>query len=133
MTRTTNARLAGFTYLFYIAVAFPSMVLFDRASSAEGMAAKLARIAAHASDVRITVVLSLLSGFTALVLAVALYGITRDEDHELAVLALSCRIGEGVLGSISVIAAPSACCGSGRPRGRVHRTPRQRTRSVRFC
>ena len=27
MTRTTNARVAGFTYLFYIAVAFPGMVL----------------------------------------------------------------------------------------------------------
>jgi hypothetical protein len=105
MTRTTNARLAGFTYLFYITVAFPSMVLFDRASGGEGMAAKLALIAEHASDVRITVILALLSGFTALVLAVALYGITRDEDHELAVLALLCRAGEGVLGSIAVIAA----------------------------
>jgi len=41
MTRKTNSRIAGFTYLFYIAVAFPSMVLFDRATSGEGMAAKL--------------------------------------------------------------------------------------------
>lgn len=42
MTRRTNARIAGFTYLFYIAVAFPSMVLFNRATAGEGIAAKLA-------------------------------------------------------------------------------------------
>ena len=42
MTRTTSARIAGFTYLFYIAVGISSMVLFNRATSAEGTAAKLA-------------------------------------------------------------------------------------------
>jgi hypothetical protein len=36
MTRTANARLAGFTFLFYIAVALPAMILFDRATSARG-------------------------------------------------------------------------------------------------
>ena len=103
MTRTTNARLAGFTFLFYIAAALPSTMLFDRAASGEGTAARLASVAQHASDVRIAIVLSLLSSFTALVLAVALYGITRDEDHELAVLALSCRVGEGVIGAVFLI------------------------------
>lgn len=58
MTRMTNARIAGFTYLFYIAVALPSMVLMNRATSAEGTAAKLARVAEHASDVRIVIVLT---------------------------------------------------------------------------
>src|SRR5207245_8967265 len=72
MTRTTNAKIAGFTYLFYIAVAFPSMVLFDRATSGEGMGAKLASMAQHATDVRLAVVLSLLGCFCALVLAVTL-------------------------------------------------------------
>ncbi len=28
MTRSTNARLAGFTFLFYIALGIPAMVLF---------------------------------------------------------------------------------------------------------
>jgi Domain of unknown function (DUF4386) len=102
MTRTTNARLAGFTYLFYIAVAFPSMVLFDRATSGNGTAAKLASIARHASDVRVAVVLSLLGCFSALVLAVTLYGITRDEDHELAMLGLTFRVGEGVVGAAGI-------------------------------
>ena len=96
MTRKTSARLAGFTFLFYIGVAFASIVLFNRATDAEGTAAKLARIAQHASDVRLSVLLSLLCCFSAVVLAVALYGITRDEDHELALLALLCRVGEGL-------------------------------------
>jgi hypothetical protein len=78
------------------------MVLFDRATSGKGIAAKLASIAQHASDVRVAVVLSLLGCFSALVLAVTLYGITRDEDHELAMLALNCRVGEGVLGAASL-------------------------------
>ena len=102
MTRTTNARIAGFTYLFYIAVALPSSILFDRAASGEGIAAKLASIAQHATDVRITVVLSLLSCFAALVLAVTLYAITRDEDPDLAMLGLTCRVAEGVTGAVSI-------------------------------
>jgi hypothetical protein len=104
MTRKTNARIAGFTYLLYIAAAFPAVVLFDKATGAQGIAAKLALIAAHASDVRVAIILSVLTCFAAPVLAVALYAITRDEDHDLAVLALSCRVGEGVLTAIFVIA-----------------------------
>ena len=38
MTLKTNARLAGFTFLFYIAAGITSMVLFDRATSGEGIA-----------------------------------------------------------------------------------------------
>src|SRR2546422_5064755 len=102
MTRTTNARIAGFTYLFYIAVAFPEMVLFDRATSGEGIAAKLANIGQHATDVRVAVVLSLLSGLSALVLAVTLYAITREQDPDLAMLAMACRVAEGVIGADSL-------------------------------
>jgi hypothetical protein len=56
MTRTTNARIAGFTYLFYIAVAFPATVLLTRATSGDGTAARLAGLARHATDVRLAVV-----------------------------------------------------------------------------
>jgi hypothetical protein len=104
MTRTTNARVAGFTYLFYVALAFPAMVLFDRATSAQGIAAKLGGIARHATDVRIVVVLSLLTCFAALVLAVTLYRVARDEDPDLALLGLTCRVGEGVLNAIFILA-----------------------------
>ena len=102
MTRTANARLAGFTFLFYIAVAFPSMVLFNRATSGAGMPAKLAGIVQHATDLRLAVVLSLGGCFSALVLAVTLYAITRDEDPDLAMLGLTCRVGEGLIGAASI-------------------------------
>src|SRR6266542_1022533 len=98
MTRPTNARIAGFTFLFYIAVALTGMVLLNKAASAEGTAAKLAGIARHASDVRVAVVLELLSCFCALVLAVTLYSITREQDPDLAMLALTCRVAEGIAG-----------------------------------
>src|SRR5713226_2446016 len=78
MTSRTNARIAGIAYLLYIAVAYPAMVLSDRATRGNGMAAKLATMAAHTTDVRVAAVLSLLGCFCALVLAVTLYAITRD-------------------------------------------------------
>lgn len=102
MTRTSNARIAGVTYLFYTAVGSTLHVLMSRATNAEGAAATLALIAGHASDVRVSILLSLLESFSALVLAVALYGITRDQDHELAMLALACRVVEGVIGAVGI-------------------------------
>jgi hypothetical protein len=102
MTRRTNARVAGFTFFFYIATAFPGMVLLNRAASGEGIAAKLASIAQHASNVRVAFLLELLGCFSALVLAVTLYSITRDQDPDLALLALTCRVAEGVIGAISL-------------------------------
>jgi hypothetical protein len=102
MTRRTNARIAGFAYLFYIAVAFPSLMLLERATSGTGIAAKLQGIAQHAPDVRLAVVLSFAGCFAALVLAVTLWAITRDQDPDLAMLALICRVGEGVSGAVGI-------------------------------
>ena len=102
MTRTTNARVAGVTFLLYIALGIASMVLFGRAKSGEGIAAKLASIAQHASDVHVAAVLALFTAFAALVLGVTLYAITRDQDPDLAMLALTCRVGEGLVGGISI-------------------------------
>ncbi|MBI4500478.1 MAG: DUF4386 domain-containing protein [Gemmatimonadetes bacterium] len=102
MTRTTNARIAGFAFLFYIATGVAALVLFHRATDGEGIAAKLASIAQHPTDVRVAAVLTLLGCFSALVLAVTLYRITRDEDPDLAMLGLACRLGEGVLGATSI-------------------------------
>ncbi len=102
MTRTTNARIAGFTFLFYIAAGISSVLLFGKATSGEGVAAKLASIAQHTSDIRITVVLGLLQCFSALVLAVTLYAITRVQDPDLAMLALTCRVGEGIIAALGI-------------------------------
>jgi len=102
MTRTTNARIAGVTFLAYIAAGVTSMVLSGRATSGEGIAAKLAAIARHEGDMRLVVLLGLVQSFSALVLAVTLWAITREEDPDLAMLALACRVSEGILGGLSV-------------------------------
>jgi hypothetical protein len=102
MTRTTNARIAGFTFFFYIAAGIASSVLFERATGGGEIAEKLAGIAQHASGVRITIVLYLLQSFSALVLAVTLYAITREQDPDLAMLALICRVGEGLIGATGI-------------------------------
>ncbi len=97
MTRTTNARIAGVTYLLYIVIGVTNLML-GGATSATGIGPKLALIAQHASQVRIEALLSVLTGFIAITLGVALYGLTRDEDHELAVIGLACRVCEGFIG-----------------------------------
>lgn len=102
MTRTTNARIAGFTFLFYIAVGLASMAVFGRATAGEGIAAKLASLAQHATDVRVVVMLTLLTSFCALILGVTLYALTREQDPDLAMLALVCRVVEGVNGATSI-------------------------------
>ena len=78
MTRRTNARIAGFTFLFYIVAGLSSMALAGRP---------------HAPDV-----LSLLTSFSALVLGVTLYALTREQDADLALLALTCRVIEAIPG-----------------------------------
>jgi hypothetical protein len=98
VTRTTNARVAGATLLVYIAVGVSSLALFGRATAGEGTAAKLASVAQHATEVRLAVLLALLQGFCALVLAATLYALTRDVDRDLAMLGLTCRVVEGVTG-----------------------------------
>ena len=103
MTRRANARLAGLMFLFFIAVGITQMVL-GAATRAEGIAERLTLMAQHPSQVRVNVALTLLTSVTALTLAVALYGITREQDHELALLALSCRVGEGILTAIGPMA-----------------------------
>jgi len=102
MTRTTNARIAGFTFLFYIAAGVASMILFGKATSGEDIAAKLAGIAQHATFVRITVLLGLSTCFCAIVLGVTLYSITREQDRDLAMLAMICRVCEGVVGGVAI-------------------------------
>jgi hypothetical protein len=102
MTRTTNARIAGFTYLFYAAIGICSELLMHQARGVDGDAAELARIGQYATNVRLTILITLLECLSALVLAVTLYGITRDEDHELAMLALVCRVAESVLGTLRI-------------------------------
>ena len=102
MTRRTNARVAGFAFLIYIAAAFTGMILERKASSGEGIAAQLAGIARNVPAMRLAVMLQLIGCFCALVLAVTLYAITRDAGPDLALLAMICRVAEGVIGAVSL-------------------------------
>jgi hypothetical protein len=102
MTRRTNASIAGVTFLAYIAFGIANMIVFGRATRGEGVGAELASIGRHLSDARIAVLLDLLCCFCALVLAVTLYAITRDQDPDLAMLGMTCRVGEGLLGAAGI-------------------------------
>jgi hypothetical protein len=79
MTRTTAARVAGFTFLFYIAVGISSM-----AGAFRG-AAELATYAQNAS---------------AVILALTLFVVTRVEQPVVAALGAIFRLAEGTLGSV---------------------------------
>jgi hypothetical protein len=78
MTIRTNARVAGFTFWIYFAAGIASMLLAGNAPA--------------------TAVLSLVGSFSALVLGVTLYAITREQDPDLALLGLGCRVIEAVPG-----------------------------------
>ncbi len=78
MTRTTNARVAGFTQGIYLAAGIGELMVSTR-----GPADSLLAIA---------------TSFCALVLGVTFYAITREEDPDLALLALGCRVLEAVPG-----------------------------------
>ncbi len=99
-----NARTAGVTFLLYYATALGEMFLYRKASSGEGIAPKLASIAQHAPQVRLTVVFALLTILYALVLAVTLYALTRDVDRDIALLAFTCRVVEGVINAVPATA-----------------------------
>jgi hypothetical protein len=84
MTRTTAARLGGFTFLFYIAVGIGSMAM-----GLHGLARTLATAAQNGS---------------AIVLALTLYIVTQAENRLLATLGMLLRLGEGLLGPITTVA-----------------------------
>jgi hypothetical protein len=79
MTRLTNARLAGIAFLFYIAIGITSLA---------------ARSAAPGTTAFFTVLMS----FSALVLGVTLWAITRDVDPDIAMMAMLCRVLEAAPG-----------------------------------
>ena len=93
------ARVAGATFLIYIAAGMTSLAL--------------------AGPPNVTDVLSLLMSFSALVLGVTLYMITREQGLALAMLALTCRVLEPSLArpqSSSLSAArssPGSSCAAG--------------------
>ena len=102
MTRNSNARVAGVALLAYIAVGITDMVINGSAKAGADATARLASMAQHSSDIRVTVLFGMIEVFCALVLAVTLWAITRDEDADLAMMGLVCRVAEGVLGALAL-------------------------------
>jgi hypothetical protein len=96
MTRKANARLAGFTFLFYIATGLAGLALSNQATGGGDGLAKLKSIVEHATLMRLSVLLTLCGFVSAVVLGVTLYALTREEDRDLAMIALCCRVTEGV-------------------------------------
>ena len=74
MTRTTNARIAGFTYLFYAAIGICIELLMHQARGGYGGAAMVGRIGQYATNVRLAILITLLECLSSFVLAVTLYG-----------------------------------------------------------
>lgn len=99
MTRQASARLAGATFLLYIVFGIASAVVSRRAAAGADDATRLATLAAHALELRVAVLITILTSVIALALAVALYALAREVDRELSLLALACRFMEGVLGA----------------------------------
>jgi hypothetical protein len=79
------ARVAGFTFIFYIAAGMTSLAL--------------------AGQSQVTDVLALLTSLSALVLGVTLYMLTRGQGPALALLALTCRVLEAVSGEAAIFFA----------------------------
>jgi hypothetical protein len=99
----TNARIAGISYLLYIAVAYPGIVLSRNVTKGDNVAAQLATLSLRASDVRLIVISSFLSAMCAFALAVSLYRITRDANEEIAAAGMICRATEGIVGALTIV------------------------------
>ena len=102
MTRRATARLAGIAFLLYIALGIPTMVLQKGAMAGHGVEAKLTSLAHHLGDARLAVLFVLCTSLCALVLGVTLWALTREQDESLAMLALACRVCEGLAGALAV-------------------------------
>lgn len=101
MTVKASSRLAGFMFLFYIAMALLPGLLLKPITSPEGTAAKLAAMAAHPTLTRSGALFSLINMANALLLGAALYALTRAFDRDLALIALLFRVAEGILSPVS--------------------------------
>lgn len=104
-TRQRYARLAGLAFLFYIAAGLAETTMFSKAIGSGPALAKLAHVLQHATQLRLTVLLTLVTVLSALVLAVTLFVVTRGYDFGLALIGLTARVAEGVIGAVYALPA----------------------------
>src|SRR5687767_11702407 len=103
LTRVTWGRIAGLTFLLYIVIGITQLIIGG--TSGDTTAEKLAYMAQNAMGERIDVLLNMLVCFIALTLGLALYAVTREFDHDLAMLALLCRVGESLIAAVTIPAS----------------------------
>jgi hypothetical protein len=98
------ARIAGFFYLIIIITSLLSMVFIESKIVVPGNdAATLNNITANTLLFRIGTAYDLLMFASVVVLAVALYIVLRPVNKNLSLLALSWRLGEAILGGVTVL------------------------------
>jgi hypothetical protein len=102
VTRTTTARVAGFAFIIYIVAGLGAFALSTGAARLAAAPGTLAAVGEHVPELRVSIVLSLVASFCALVLGATLYSLTSDEDRELAMIAFASRVGEGIIGILPV-------------------------------
>jgi hypothetical protein len=90
-------------FLLYIGTGIASMALSSYYTGGASGAGELASVAQHATAARLNVLLTLLQVGYAVGLGVTLYALTRDQDPDLARLALCCRVGEGLIGAVAAV------------------------------
>ena len=103
MTQRTEAKLAGYTYLGYIVFAMSAAVLSSKTTVGADISHVLATLQRTMWIARITVLLDLLQIVCAVVLAVTLYRLSKAVDATLALIAMSFRFGEGLLGFLPLL------------------------------
>jgi hypothetical protein len=102
MSSAINARVAGVAFLVYIAAGIASLLLTQAAAGSGDVATRLANMAENATLLRYTILLDLVCAFCALTLAVTLYALTSAHGATAAMLAMICRLVEGVLVTTSL-------------------------------
>jgi hypothetical protein len=98
------ARVAGFMFLFLIATVIASSVLIGGVEDDE-ISQTLRNVSDNSFRVRLGVLFLIVGGISTLILAAALYAVTKHQDRNLAILALSCRAVEAGLYAIGIISA----------------------------
>jgi len=96
-------RLAGLMYLLLMATIIGSVFLFQSTRSPDGISDTLINISEHPLRVRLSVLLLIIGSIETFVLAVMLFATLKGQDTNLAILALSFRLGEAILYAVLVI------------------------------
>ncbi len=100
------AKIAGFMYLIIIITSILSMIFIDSKLTVEGdVAATVHNIMANESLFRIQAAYDLIMFASVVILALALYITLKPVSRNLALLALFWRLGEAILGGVTVLSS----------------------------